>query len=269
MNKMAASIVLALFFISACSSHHARAPVNDITLGASSGIYVANIYVANNKGGYKGSTYKVKSGDTLYAIAWKTGTEVSYLISRNKLKSNGAIYKGQTLQLSGAIKRDQTPRTYKKLQQRVEHDNKNKYDKSNSSVTKKSVATKKKVRSWQWPSNGKLIKKFQKSKSTAALQGISIANKRGSAIKAAADGKVVYAGGGLRGYGNLVIIKHNNDYLSAYAHNEKLLVKEKQMVKKGQKIALMGDSGTNAVYLHFEIRYRGKSVDPLRYLPKK
>ena len=137
---------------------------------------------------------------------------------------------------------------------------------SNNSVTITKEPSKK-IKSWVWPATGKLTKKFQTS--TTALQGISIADKRGSAIKAAAGGKVVYAGGGLRGYGNLVIIKHNNEYLSAYAHNEKLLVKEKQTVKKGQKIALMGDSGTNAVYLHFEIRYRGKSVDPLRYLPKR
>ena len=101
------------------------------------------------------------------------------------------------------------------------------------------------------------------------MQGISIVNKRGTTVRAAASGKVVYAGSGVRGYGNLIIIKHNHDYLSAYAHNETLLVRENEQIKEGQKIALMGDSGSDHVNLHFEIRYRGKSVDPLRYLPKR
>ncbi|WP_025564522.1 peptidoglycan DD-metalloendopeptidase family protein [Psychromonas sp. SP041] len=124
-----------------------------------------------------------------------------------------------------------------------------------------------KVADWQWPSEGKLIKTF--ASSTQGMKGISISNSRGSSVYAAASGEVVYAGSGLRGYGNLIIIKHNYDYLSAYAHNDKLLIKENEHVKIGQKIAVMGDSGTDSVRLHFDIRYRGKSVDPLRYLPKR
>ena len=100
-------------------------------------------------------------------------------------------------------------------------------------------------------------------------KGIKIAGKRGELIKAAANGRVVYAGSGLRGYGNLIIIKHTDDYLSAYAHTDKILVKEKQQVNGGQKIATMGSSGASRVMLHFEIRYHGKSVDPLKILPKK
>ncbi|SUB37168.1 outer membrane antigenic lipoprotein B [Pasteurella multocida] len=88
-------------------------------------------------------------------------------------------------------------------------------------------------------------------------------------MNAAAAGRVVYAGNALRGYGNLIIIKHNDDYLSAYAHNESILVKDQQEVRAGQQIAKMGSSGTNSVKLHFEIRYKGKSVDPTRYLPKR
>ncbi len=107
------------------------------------------------------------------------------------------------------------------------------------------------------------------SASQAGMKGISISNQRGTAIYATTSGQVVYAGSGLRGYGNLIIIKHNYDYLSAYAHNEKLLVGENEQIKAGQKIALMGDSGSDSVHLHFEIRYRGKSVDPLRYLTKR
>jgi lipoprotein NlpD len=100
-------------------------------------------------------------------------------------------------------------------------------------------------------------------------KGLDIAGKLGDAVLATADGKVVYAGSGLRGYGNLVIIKHNETFLSAYAHNQTLLVKEDQTVTKGQKIAEMGQSDADKVKLHFEIRRQGKPVDPAQYLPKR
>lgn len=121
--------------------------------------------------------------------------------------------------------------------------------------------------SWHWPARGRVISGF--SSSELGNKGIDIAGKRGQSIHASGDGKVVYAGNALRGYGNLIIIKHNDDYLSAYAHNDRIFVSERQSVKKGQKIASMGSSGTNSVRLHFEIRYKGKSVNPLRYLPKR
>lgn len=100
-------------------------------------------------------------------------------------------------------------------------------------------------------------------------QRIDIAGSKGQAIIATADGRVVYAGNALRGYGNLIIIKHNDDYLSAYAHNDTMLVREQQEVKAGQKIATMGSTGTSSTRLHFEIRYKGKSVNPLQYLPQR
>jgi lipoprotein NlpD len=98
-------------------------------------------------------------------------------------------------------------------------------------------------------------------------KGVDIGGKAGDPVLAAADGRVVYAGAGLRGYGNLIILKHNNTYLSAYAHNQTLLVKEDQSVRKGQKIAEMGSSDADRVKLHFEIRRQGRPVDPSRYLP--
>ena len=101
----------------------------------------------------------------------------------------------------------------------------------------------------------------------AKNKGLDIAGKAGDPVLAAADGRVVYAGAGLRGYGNLIILKHNNTYLTAYAHNQTLLVKEDQSVRKGQKIAEMGTSDTDRVKLHFEIRRQGKPVDPSKYLP--
>lgn len=116
-----------------------------------------------------------------------------------------------------------------------------------------------------WPSKGPVLTAFDEVKN----KGIDIGGNAGDPISAVADGKVVYAGDGLRGYGNLIIIKHSNTYLTAYAHNRKLLVAEDQAVKKGQKIAEMGDSGTDRVKLHFEVRKQGKPVDPVKYLPTK
>ncbi|GGB56006.1 peptidoglycan DD-metalloendopeptidase family protein [Shewanella inventionis] len=123
------------------------------------------------------------------------------------------------------------------------------------------------VQQWHWPVRGRIIGYF--SVSEQGNQGIKIAGNRGDVIKAAADGRVVYAGNALRGYGNLVIIKHNDDFLSAYAHADTITVKEKQYVSAGQTVAKMGSTGTNQVMLHFEVRYHGKSVNPLRYLPKQ
>jgi len=116
-----------------------------------------------------------------------------------------------------------------------------------------------------WPASGSVIDNFDE----ASNKGIGIAGKAGDAVLAAADGRVVYAGAGLRGYGNLIILKHNNTYLTAYAHNQTLLVKEDQTVKKGQRIAEMGATDANRVKLHFEVRRSGKPVDPVRYLPSR
>lgn len=118
---------------------------------------------------------------------------------------------------------------------------------------------------WIWPAHGTLIAGFDDAKN----KGFDIGGKAGDAVLAAADGRVVYAGAGLRGYGNLIILKHNNTYLTAYAHNQTLLVKEDQSVRKGQKIAEMGNSDADRVKLHFEIRRQGKPVDPARYLPSR
>lgn len=123
------------------------------------------------------------------------------------------------------------------------------------------------VSSWKWPTDGKIIDNF--SASEGGNKGIDIAGSRGQSVVATASGRVVYAGNALRGYGNLIIIKHNDDYLSAYAHNDTMLVREQQEVQAGQKIATMGSTGTSSVRLHFEIRYKGKSVNPLRYLPQR
>lgn len=118
---------------------------------------------------------------------------------------------------------------------------------------------------WIWPAGGKLVATY----SDGGSKGIDIAGKAGDPVVAAGDGKVVYSGTGLRGYGKLVIVKHNNTYLSAYAHNQTILVKEGQSVSKGQKIAEMGNTDADQVKLHFEVRRQGKPVDPLKYLPQR
>lgn len=123
---------------------------------------------------------------------------------------------------------------------------------------------------WAWPASGKLLASFNEGgDGQEANKGIDIAGKPGDPVQAAAAGKVVYAGSGLRGYGNLVIVRHNATYLSAYAHNSRILVKEGQMVTRGQKIAELGSSDADRPKLHFEVRQQGKPVDPLKFLPPR
>jgi lipoprotein NlpD len=118
---------------------------------------------------------------------------------------------------------------------------------------------------WMWPARGAVLAAFDEVKN----KGLDIAGALGDPVLAAADGRVVYVGAGLRGYGNLIIVKHNATYLTAYAHNQTLLVKEDQTVRRGQKIAEMGSSDADRVKLHFEVRRQGRPVDPARYLPPR
>ena len=281
MNRLFTLFII-LFNLSACSSSGGRAPVSDIVTHQSTTSKAS-------KASYKKDTYIVEKGDTLYSIAWRAGIDVKTLIKRNNFSSPYIIYEGQVVKIKlkkSTIHNKNTKvsvvsqKNAKKSQTRCtgQSCNKNNSKKVVNKKTKEYSAPKvanksppttinKKVSSWNWPVKGKLTKTF--SASQAGMKGISLANKRGTAVYAAATGQVVYAGSGLRGYGNLIIIKHTNDYLSAYAHNEKILVRENELIKVGKKIATMGDSGTDSVRLHFEIRYRGKSVDPLRYLPSR
>ncbi|HKS33550.1 MAG TPA: murein hydrolase activator NlpD [Enterobacteriaceae bacterium] len=138
---------------------------------------------------------------------------------------------------------------------------------STNQPTASSTSTSSPIASWRWPTEGKVIDTF--AADDGGNKGVDIAGSKGQAIVATANGRVVYAGNALRGYGNLIIIKHNDDYLSAYAHNDTMLVREQQEITAGQKIATMGSTGTSSTRLHFEIRYKGKSVNPLRYLPQR
>lgn len=120
-------------------------------------------------------------------------------------------------------------------------------------------------RRWRWPTSGKVVLPY--STADGGNKGIDIAGTRGQPVYAAGAGKVVYVGNQLRGYGNLIMIKHSEDYITAYAHNDKLMVNNGQSVKAGQQIATMGSTDADSVRLHFQIRYRATAIDPLRYLP--
>ena len=279
-------ILLLLLVLQGCSSRTAPAPVTTLELRE-------NFYQQRNRGSLNASSYTVQRGDTLYAIAFRAGKDVRELAGINGIASPYTIYPGQTLKLSGSVKKPASKRAVvsKKVPAQRQNTNKNNSSqvKSNSSVKPaKPVAPKnqkgyvqtgansnKKTANptlnrdlvqWQWPVKGKIISGF--SHQQHGNKGVDIAGREGNRVNAAASGQVVYAGNALRGYGNLVIIKHNDDYLSAYAHNRTLLVKEKQMVTAGQQIAELGSTDATDPRLHFEIRFRGSSVDPLKYLPK-
>ncbi|WP_354623508.1 peptidoglycan DD-metalloendopeptidase family protein [Psychromonas sp. MME2] len=281
-----------LLLISGCSSSGHRAPVSDLSLNKES---VATVKQVNKPSDYENAThYKVEAGDTLYSIAWKTGVDVNNIAKYNNLKAPYTIYQGRNLKLRPSLAKKshsgtvttvkKTSSTAKKIKsscvseicvqnkkEKVVASNAKEYHKHSNKPKASQINVNDKgggkISNWRWPAAGKLSKTF--SSSQAGMKGISISNQRGAPVYVASPGLVVYAGSALRGYGNLIIIKHNNDYLSAYAHNEKLLVNENEQVTAGQVIATMGDSGTETVHLHFEIRYRGKAVDPQRYLPKR
>jgi len=268
--------------LSACTSRFSPAPVSNIS--------TFNEVLQRNKHTIKSSKYIVKKGDTLYSIAWRANSQVHNIAQLNKISSPYRIYPNQTL----FIVQPSTKKTKKTTHNKVsvkkptksstfipQKSSKNTLASNKKQAYGKIVAVQKssqkgnrsptpfskKVDQFQWPVNGKVIEYF--SSNDQGNKGIDLAGSRGTKIKASAQGKVVYAGNALRGYGKLIIIKHNEDYLSAYAHNDQILVKEQQLINGGEYIATMGDTDANKVMLHFEIRFRGKSVNPMKYLPKK
>lgn len=219
--------------------------------------------------------HRVRRGETLYAIAFAYDQDYRDLAKRNRLRSPYALKIGQRLRIKVAVKpqrRRTHSRTRKPLipvsqpvSRSVRHStSKPPVVKRSKPVTKPVVHRHTKApAAWQWPTAGKVSTGFS---ITDHHKGIDINGRVGQAIHASAAGRVAYAGNGLHSYGNLVIIKHNDEFLSAYAHNSKLLVKEGQKIHKGQVIAQMGNSDSKTVKLHFEIRKHGKPVNPLRYL---
>lgn len=214
-------------------------------------------------------THIVGPGETLYSIALRYDLDYKKLSQVNRLGSSNEIRPGQVLSLNlDSYQAPQTvakpsPNTWQKVKEAVPDRSKNQTKKPVERVHEPSSLGSLK---WQWPLNGKVLDRFNPS--AGLNKGIDIRGELGEPVVAAADGEVVYSGSGLRGYGKLLIVKHNDKYLSAYAHNRVLHVAEGDLVKAGQKIAEVGFSGTNTAKLHFEIRLDGKPVDPLHYLPK-
>ncbi|MEP4890282.1 MAG: peptidoglycan DD-metalloendopeptidase family protein [Aliiglaciecola sp.] len=264
-------IALTTVFVSACTSRSTPAPVIEL--------YQGKDYHDFQKDGFKGNKYVVQKGDTLFSIAWFSGNDYRDIATLNKIKKPYAIYPGQELVLKSTprqgSKRINNPpgQTRKaKTNRTVDPPQKQAYGESNKDVNKpykrsETIEFPTRIEKWIWPAKGQLATKF--SLSEQGSRGIEIRGSKGDKVVAAADGKVVYTGNALRGYGQLIIIKHSESFLSAYAHNDTVIVKEQQWVAAGQKIASMGSTGTDKIKLRFEVRYRGKSVDPLKYLPSK
>jgi len=217
----------------------------------------------NSQHAGKPGYYTVKPGDTVMQIGRNTNQNWRDIVKWNNLESANQIEVGQVLRVvpldsNGAATKPPVvvapaaPAVVTPLPPPVQ-----------PSPPAASAVTPEDDIPWMWPSSGSLISGYDDIKS----KGLKIAGKLGDPVYASADGRVVYAGSGLRGYGNLVILKHNETYLTAYAHNQTLLVKEDQTVRKGQRIADMGSSDAERVMLHFEVRRNGKPVDPAKYLP--
>jgi len=214
--------------------------------------------------------HKVQKGDTLYSIGWRYGQDAKEIAEWNDLKTPYVIHQGQMLRIA-PLPDKSNPSMIQAVRSQQQGSSTPSSPRSNSPSVSQSQKSSAKAGVgpvvWGWPAKGLLINTFSAKK--LDRKGIDIGGKTGTPVRAAARGKVVYSGSGLTRYGNLLIIKHNESFLSAYAHNDKLLVKEGESVSQGQKIAAMGSTGSDRVMLHFEIRYNGKPVDPQRYLPKR
>ena len=248
----------------------------------------------------------VVHGDTLYSIAWETGRDYRELAKWNRIQPPYTINPGQELRVIPPVAGKMTtgpapakPAAKNTVAKKtdIKPSNSSKLGKlavaptptlpapkpavvnTDRSKTKSDARTKTKAEpvkpqaggmtgsgSWAWPADGQILKRYSESDSG---KGLDIGGSRGQSVRATAGGRVVYQGSGLRGYGQLIIIKHSDEFLSAYAHNDRIYVKEGDVVKRGQKIADMGSTGTDRVKLHFEIRRQGVPTDPLKYLPKR
>ena len=276
-------ILIVLFLLAGCQSSPQYVPVKQQPQPPSTGL----------------NTHRVALGETLYSIAWRYNLDYKDLARSNGIGSNYRIFSGQLLNLnvrqnplSTSVAKD-VPATKKAAETAVKTSPKNankpilpsphgveaKIKKHARLVQNRSIKTSPtenqplltgeqfNASHWHWPAKGELGKKFHAN--GGLHKGIDIVSELGEPVRAAAAGRVVYSGSGLRGYGNLLIIKHNDRYLSAYAHNSRLLVDEGKFVAMGQKIAEMGSSGSDSVRLYFEIRKDGKPVNPLRLLSGK
>ncbi|MBU2964878.1 peptidoglycan DD-metalloendopeptidase family protein [Amphritea sp. 2_MG-2023] len=278
------ALLVVVLMLSACSSSSRYTPIDERSIGGRQPVKVVSSQPPPGQ-------YRVRRGDTLYSIAFRYGLDFRQLAKRNNISDRYQIYPGQVLSLkASALRPTQASSSVKPIKKStsVEPAKTTKPTKPVTRTTTKKVvaapvvASKKsastnvnkstkpastRALSWRWPTSGQIIQRF--SNKGKVNKGINFAGRKGAPVYAAEAGEVVYAGSGLLGYGNLVIIHHNQKFLSAYAHNSRILVKENDKVKTGDKIAEIGNSGAARTMLHFEIRRDGQPVDPMLYLPRK
>jgi lipoprotein NlpD len=265
-------VVLSFILLSSCSGRSQPAPVVSLN---------TTVAKQNNLTEIAGESYTVQKGDTLFAVAFYSGNDYRDIASYNNLQAPYNIFPGQVLKLvpksvqnNSNENKSISENTSKTAKVVVDPKNTQAYGEDGTKIhqsrfKKPPEKSKKPVETvdWIWPATGKSTSAVVGSDGTN--RGVDIKGGLYSPIYAAASGKVVYAGNALKGYGNLVIIKHENNLLSAYAHNDTILVGEQSYVKQGQKIATMGRTDSSDVMLHFEIRRKGKSLDPFKFLPKQ
>lgn len=281
-NQLIMSFGLSLFCISCSSTNFA--PVYNGHHGhlSRSQLFACSVV--------KSGFYCVQKGDTLFSIAFRHNMDFRVLASNNGISAPYAIHVGQMLKVKNQNGRDEARPIFSQAKSKSRYSDDTvlvikpefiKQERHATSNTQSKPASKqmivqqssplasssvsgKNMPRWIWPTQGRVITRFNPS---LGNKGIDISNQAGTSVFAAAGGVIVYQGDGLEGYGKLVIIKHNDVYLTAYAHNAKVYVHEGEKVQSGQKIATMGNTGTTKVMLHFEIRQAGKPVDPLLLLP--
>lgn len=217
-------------------------------------------------GAFDPNVYTVRSGDTLYSIAWRYRIDYQDLLRWNDIDNPDSIMPGQRIRLAptGAATStaDRAPATVTPAPKGGKP-----ADAGSTSASVPKPDSEGGDVEWRWPTAGNVVGSF--SDGSVAGRGIDITGEEGQPVQATAAGKVVYSGSGLQAYGQLIIIRHSSDFLSAYAHNRELLVREGKRVAAGQQIARMGRNLDGDALLHFEIRYRGRPVDPLDYLPSR
>lgn len=229
-------VVLSAAVLAGCAGSN-KAPIGTVGAGNKGATRTA---VAPSSG-----VHVVQRGDTLYSISRRYGVPVNNLLSMNNISDPSQIEVGQRIRVASGATASSASRS------------------TSASSSSPARAVDASAISWDWPHRGNVITAYSES-----TRGIDIAGKIGDPVNAAASGTVSYAGNGLRGLGNLVLITHSNGFISAYAHNHRILVKENQRVTKGQKIAELGQSDTTSPRLHFEIRRNGSPVNPQSYLPR-
>lgn len=263
-------LLLIVLLVTACTSS-VRAPVDsrDKKLESQASYSWAEVDTLKSK--QQNDYHVVVKGDTLYSIAWRYGHDHRDLADWNGIVNKHVIFPGQLIYLKARPIQVLSQKYGSVVSTKKNKNKQSKAPKTPAKTTKqtsyKPTKKSKKVSSgsvkWQWPTKGELVK----LKTPTSKKGVDIAGRVGQSIKAAAAGDVVYSGSGLLGYGNLIIIKHNDTFLSAYAHNEKIYANEGDKVRAGEKIATMGIDNKGSPILHFEIRMDGSPVNPLQHLP--